>query len=89
LTAMAELLSAYEAERIGLDFIRTKYWRGKVAIDQTELVTAGAFPVYHCAGTIKMKPRGIMGRFVFTEAPFSFSVRIHALEGSVVGYELR
>ena len=86
---MAEPLSAYEAERIGLDFIRDKYYRGKATISETKLVTEGAFPIYHCVGTIKMKPRGIMGRFVFTEAPYSFSVKVHALEGSIVSYELR
>ncbi len=86
---MAEPLSAVEAQRIGLSFIQEKYYRGKVTIDETELVTEGAFPVYHCVGTIKMKPRGVMGRFVFTEAPFTFDVKVHALNGSIVSYELR
>lgn len=86
---MTEPLSADEAQRICLGFIQDKYYRGKVTINETKLVTEGAFPVYHFTGTIKMKPRGVMGRFVFTEAPYTFSVKVHALEGSVVSYELR
>jgi len=86
---MTEPLSADEAQRICLGFIQDKYYRGKVTIDETELVTEGAFPVYHFTGTIKMKPRGVMGRFVFTEAPYTFSVKVHALKGSIVSYELR
>ena len=86
---MTEPLSADEAQRICLSFIQDKYYRGKVTINETKLVTEGAFPVYHFTGIIKMKPRGVMGRFVFTEAPYTFSVKVHALEGSVVSYELR
>lgn len=86
---MTEPLSADEAQRIGRDFIQEKYYRGKVTVSQTELVTEGAFPVYHCVGTIKMKPRGVMGKFVFTDAPYTFIVKVHALEGSIVSYEVR
>ena len=86
---MTEPLSPDEAQRICLGFIQDKYYRGKATINETKLVTEGAFPVYHFTGTIKMKPRGVMGRFVFTEAPYTFSVKVHALEGSVVSYELR
>ncbi len=86
---MAEPLSADEAQRIGLNFIQDTYYRGKVTINETKLVTEGAFTVYHCVGTIKMKPRGVMGRFVYTEAPYTFSVKVHALDGSIVSYELR
>ena len=88
---MAESLSADEAQRIGRDFIQDKYYRGKVTINETKLVTEGAFPVYHCVGTIEMKSRGAMDRFVFTDAPcpYTFSVKVHALEGSIVSYEVR
>lgn len=86
---MAETLSADEARKISQDFIQEKYYRGKATISETKLVTEGAFPVYHCLGTLKMKPRGVMGRFIFTEAPLSFSVKVHALDGSIVSYELR
>jgi len=86
---MPELLLADEAQRICLRFIQDKYYRGKATVAETELVTDGDFPVYHLAGTIKMKPRGVMGKFIFTEAPYTFSVKVHALEGSIVSYELR
>ena len=86
---MAETLSANEAQKISLDFIQEKYYRGKATVSDTKLVTGGAFPLYHCVGTVKMKPRGVMGRFVSTEDPFSFSVKVHALDGSIVSYELR
>lgn len=86
---MSEPLSAVEAQRISLRFIQEKYYRGKVTIDETELVTEGAFPVYHCVGTIKMKSRGVMGKFIFTETPYTFSVEVHARDGCIVSYELR
>ena len=85
---MTEPLSEDEAKRIGLGFIREKYYRGTVTISETKLVSDSAFPVYHFTGTIKMKPRGVMGRFVFTEPPFTFKVRVHGLEGSILGYEV-
>jgi len=86
---MAEPLSADEAKRIGLGFIREKYYRGTVTISETRLVTDGASPVYHFTGTIKMKPRGVMWKFIFTEPPFTFNVQVHGLEGSVISYEVR
>ena len=44
------LLAADEVERVGLEFIKGTYYRGKVTINQTTLVTEGAFPVYHLEG---------------------------------------
>ncbi|MBU2607908.1 MAG: hypothetical protein KKF26_01165 [Chloroflexi bacterium] len=85
---MGEPFSAAEAQKICLSFIQNKYWRGKAAIGETELVAGGAFPVYHIKGTIRMKSRGVMGRFIFTEAPYTFDVKVHALEGSIISYEL-
>jgi len=85
---MEEPLSAVEAQSICLRFIQNKYWRGTATIDETILVTDGAFPAYHIVGKIKMKSRGVMGRFIFTEAPYTFTVKVHALEGSIVSYEL-
>ncbi len=86
---MAELLSADEVQRIGLGFIQDKYYRGKATVNETKLVAEGDFPVYHLVGTIKMQSRSIVGRLIFSEAPFTFSIRVHALEGSIVSYELR
>ena len=85
---MAKQFSAVEAQSICLRFIQNKYWRGTATIDETTLVTDGDFPAYHIVGTIKMKSRGVMGRFIFTEAPFTFAVKVHALAGSIVSYEL-
>ncbi len=86
---MAEPFSVAEAQTICLRFIQSKYWRGKATIDETQLVSNGPFPVYHIRGTIKMKARGVMGKFIFTEAPYTFNVRVNALEGSIVSYELQ
>lgn len=84
-----ELLAAKEAQRIGLEFIRGKYYRGKITINQTELVTTGAFPVYHLEGSIKMQSRSLLGRLIFPESPYTFKMQVHAREGSILGYELR
>lgn len=86
---MAGLLSADEVQRIGLGFIRGKYYRGKATINETRLVTEGAFPVYHLVGTIEMQPRSVLGRLISSEAPYSFSMQVHALEGGIVSYALR
>ena len=86
---MAEPLSADEAKSIGLRFLGGKYYRGTVTINETRLVTDGTFPVYHCSGTIKMKSRGLMGRLISTETPFTFNVQVHGLDGSIVSYEVR
>ena len=87
---MGELLSAEEVKSIGLRFIQEKYYRGKVTISETRLVTGGTFPAYHLAGTIKLPSRSIMGRFVSpSDAPYTFSLEVHAQEGSIINYELR
>ena len=86
---MAELLSADEAQRIGLGFIQGIYYRGKITINETSLVTKGAFPVYHLEGSIKISPRSMMGRLISSEAPYTFKMQVHAREGSVLNYELR
>ena len=54
-----ELMAAEDVERIGLKFIRDVYYRGKVSLTQTRLVTEGAFPVYYLEGSISASPRNI------------------------------
>jgi len=84
-----EILPPDEAQRLGLEFIRSKYFQAMVTISETKLVTEGAFPVYHLEGSIKIPSRSIMGRLIFREAPYTFKVQVHALEGSILNYELR
>ena len=83
-----EMLPPDEAQRIGLGFIRSKYYGAKVTIDRVELVTTGAFPVYHLEGDIKMLSRSLVGRLVYQEKGFTFKAQVHALEGNILGYEL-
>ena len=83
-----EILPPDEAQRIGLRFIQSKYYGAKVTIDHTELVTEGAFPVYRLGGNIKMRSHGWIGGLVYKEKGFTFEVQVHALEGSILGYEL-
>ncbi len=83
------LLAADEVERIGLAFIRGIYYRGEVTISQTKLVTEGAFPVYHLEGSIKIPSRNSLGRLIFQDSPYTFKMQVHALEGSILGYEVR
>ena len=87
---MEHLLSADEAERVGLEFIRGKYYRGKVTIGEARLITEGAFPVYHLAGTIMNPSRSMMGRFISAEdTPYTFTMQVHAQEGSIITYQVR
>ena len=84
-----ELLAADEAQRIGLEFIRGIYYRGKVSLNQTKLVTEGAFPVYHLEGSIKVPSRNVLGRLLSSDAPYTLKMQVHAIEGSILDYELR
>ena len=84
-----ELLAADEAQRIGLEFIQGKYYRGKITISQTELVSEGSFPVYHLEGSIKIIPRNILGRLISQDSPYTFKMQVHALDGSILSYELK
>ncbi len=83
------LLAADEVERIGLEFIEGIYYRGKVTISQTKLVTEGVFPVYYLEGSIKISSRNSLGRLVSQDSPYTFKMQVHALEGSILGYEVR
>ena len=83
------LLAAGEVERIGLEFIKGTYYRGTVTISQTTLVTEGAFPVYHLEGSIKIPSRNPLGRLISQDSPYTFKMQVHALEGSILGYEVR
>jgi hypothetical protein len=82
------LLAADEAQRVGLRFIRGIYYRGKITINQTKLVTEGTFPVYHLEGSIKVPSRNPLGRLTSPESPYTFRMQVHALEGSILGYEV-
>ena len=84
-----EILPPGEAQYIGLEFIRSKYYGAKVTVDEVKLVTEKGFPVYHLEGSTKMPSRSIMGRLIFREAPYTFKVQVHALEGSILNYELK
>ena len=86
---MAELLSADEAQRLGVRFIQEIYYRGKVSVNQAQLITTGVFPVYQLAGTIKISSRNLLGRLIATEAPYTFSMQVHAVDGSILNYELK
>jgi len=81
-------VAADEVERIDLAFIRGTYYWGKVTINQTRLVTEGAFPVYHLEGCIKIPSRNSLGRLIFQDSPYTFKMQVHALEGSMLGYEV-
>jgi len=83
------LLAAGEVERIGLEFIKGTYYRGKVIIDQTKLVTEGTFPVYHLEGSIKIPSRNLLGRLISQDLLYAFKMQVHPLEGSILGYEVR
>ena len=84
-----ELLAADVIERIGLKFIRGTYYRGTVTINHTKLATGGAFPVYHLEGHISVPSRNPLGRLIFQDSPFTFKMQVHAVEGSILGYEVR
>lgn len=86
---MAKLLSGDEAQRVGLRFIQGIYYRGKISINQIQLVTAGAFPVYHLEGTIQIPSRNLLGRLIAVETPYAFKMQVHAEDGNILNYELR
>ncbi|MBA7678812.1 hypothetical protein ES703_87090 [subsurface metagenome] len=84
-----EILPPDEAQRIGLRFIHGKYYHGKITIDKPELVTKGAFPVYHLTGNIKIPSRSAISKLFSPAAEYTFKMQIHAIDGSILNYELR
>ncbi|MFC2002516.1 hypothetical protein ACFLV4_01010 [Chloroflexota bacterium] len=86
---MEGLLPVDEVERIGLQFMRDKYYRGKLTVNETRLVTEGSSPVYHLVGSIKIESRSALGRLISPDSLYAFSMQVHALEGSIVNYEVR
>ena len=84
-----EILSQDEAGRIGLRFIRDKYFRARVTLGQARLVTEEAFPVYDLEGYLSIPPRDVMSKLFAPAAEYTFSMQVHAVEGSILGYELR
>ena len=82
-----EMLTPDEARRVSLSFIQSTYHGAKVTIDQAKLVTKGA-PVYHVEGSIKMPSRSLLGRFAFPPEKFTVKVQVHAMDGSILDYEL-
>lgn len=84
-----EILSPGEARSISLQFIRGKYYQGQITVDEPRLVTDGAFPVYQLTGAIKMPSRSIISKIFAPAAEYTFNMQIHALEGSILNYELK
>jgi len=84
-----EILPPEEAQRIGFGFIHGKYYHGKITIDEPELVTKGAFPVYHLTGAIKIPSRSVISSLFSPAAEYTFKMQIHAQDGSILNYELR
>ena len=84
-----EILPPDEAKSMGLGFIRSKYYRAEVTVNEVELVTEGSSPVYQLEGSIKMHSRGIMTKLVSETEVYSIRIKVHAIDGSVLNYELR
>ena len=84
-----DILNPDKARSVGLQFIRGKYYRAQINIDEPSLCTDGAFPVYHLTGVIKVPSRSIISRVFTPEGEYTLNMQIHALEGSILNYELR
>jgi hypothetical protein len=84
-----ETLSPGEARSIGLQFIRGKYYQAQITVDEPRLVTDGAFLVYQLTGAIKMPSRTIISRIFAPAAEYTFNMQVHALEGSILSYEVK
>jgi len=83
-----EILPPDEAQRLGLQFIRSKYYRAKITVNEVKLATGGAFPVYHLEGNIKIPSRGTVSKLFSPAAEYTFKMQVHALNGSILNYEL-
>jgi len=83
-----EILTPDKAQRLGSKFIQSKYYGAQITIDQTELVTEGAFPVYHLEGSIKILSRGMIAQLLYRATAYTFRVQVNAIDGSILDYEL-
>ena len=88
-TVNEEIILPDRAQRIGLKFLQGKYYHGKITIDEPELVTKEASPVYELTGSIKMQSRGVVSKIMSPPTKYTFNIQVHALEGSILNYELR
>lgn len=84
-----ELLAADEARQIGLEFIKGVYYQGKITINQVTLVNEGDLPVYHLEGSIKTPSRNVLGRLISQNTPDTLKIQVHAIQGSIISYEVR
>lgn len=87
----AEILPPEMARNAAVKFLKGIFFRGEINVDTVTLESAGEPPAYRIGGTITMKSRNpLLGRLLYQEAPpDTFQLRVDAIEGTVLDYEVK
>ncbi|MBM4401414.1 MAG: hypothetical protein FJ045_05630 [Crenarchaeota archaeon] len=80
-----------EAQQIAEKFLLTEYFDSKINFNESQLITVDSGQVYHLRGTIIMRSRSMLDRFVGPKSAnkYEFKIEIDAQQGQIVNYELK
>jgi len=82
-----DLITPEMAKRAALKHLKGVYYQGTVEATKTVLDDTAA-PVYRVSGKITPKDRNLLSRFIAPLEPYTFTARVCAVEGKMLGYEV-
>jgi hypothetical protein len=69
-------------------FLLNRYPSAKIAFSQATLTTESAVPLYHLEGKIKIPSRTLISLLLWRSEQYTFKIKVSALEGKVLSWEL-
>ena len=85
-----EILAEKEVQKIVSGFIASRHRGTRLVFHEIRLTAKEQVPIYHLEGSFQPHSRSMVDRFVYSPtAPYTFIVKVDALQGRVLSYELR
>ena len=83
-------LTEAEARKIAEQFLLGQYFDSKLNFTTCQLVNKDNIQVYELRGTMTMRSRNPMSRFVAprTANQYQFRIEINAYQGEIIGHEI-
>jgi hypothetical protein len=81
-------LTPDEAKGIGMRFLLNRYPSAKIAFSQAALTTESAVPLYHLEGKLKIPSGTLISQLFWPSKPYTFRIKVSALEGKILSWEL-
>jgi hypothetical protein len=81
-------LTPDEAKGIGMRLLLNRYPNAKLVFSQASLTTESAVLLYHLEGKLKIPLRGLVPQLLWRSEQCTFKIRVSALEGKVLSWEL-